>query len=146
MNLSIQPENPLLPHLNYNTRGVEYEREFTRLSRFAPEMVHAEEQKAKRFVIGLKEEVQGIVAALTPSDYAATVRAATLIDNHSSSGPQLTSNHSTPSGQKRKIDQASVNQQRSQQLVGRSLLAQAQRQQLNHNNEELLCGSCKCHH
>lgn len=64
---------------------------FTRLSRFAPEMVNIEEKKAECFVMGLKEEVQGIVVTLAPSDYVAAVRAATLIDDHSSSGPQLTS-------------------------------------------------------
>ena len=62
--LSIEQEN----------RSVEeYEREFTRLSHFAPIMVSTEELKVECFVMGLRPDVRGAVLAHLPPDYATTL-------------------------------------------------------------------------
>lgn len=55
--------------------------EFARLSCFVLEMV----DKAERFIIGLKMEVKGTLAILSPLDYAIVLWAPTSIDNYPSS-------------------------------------------------------------
>ncbi|XP_022868383.1 uncharacterized protein LOC111387969 [Olea europaea var. sylvestris] len=48
----------------------EYERKFERLSRYAPHMVNTELTKAKRFEMGLRPEIKGIMAAQQYTTYA----------------------------------------------------------------------------
>ncbi|XP_022156662.1 uncharacterized protein LOC111023512 [Momordica charantia] len=77
-------------NLKQDNRSVEeYDREFTKLSRFAPELVDTEATKCERFIIDLKDENKGFVATLSPPDYATALRTAALIDNRSASGSQV---------------------------------------------------------
>lgn len=57
--------------------------------------------------MGLKDEIQGFVVALSPPEYATTVRAVALIDNDSASGFQVPCRPRSSSGQKRKFDNTS---------------------------------------
>ncbi|XP_022856555.1 uncharacterized protein LOC111377664, partial [Olea europaea var. sylvestris] len=59
----------------------EYERKFERLSRYAPHMVNTELTKAKRFEMGLRPEIKGIMAAQQYTTYAEVVRRAQAISN-----------------------------------------------------------------
>ncbi|XP_022855142.1 uncharacterized protein LOC111376413 [Olea europaea var. sylvestris] len=59
----------------------EYERKFEQLSRYAPHMVNTELTKTKRFKMGLKPEIKGIMAAQQHTTYAKVVRRAQAISN-----------------------------------------------------------------
>lgn len=56
---------------------VEYEREFNKLSHFAPKLVATEKDKTKKFVQGLGDRVRGFVQASEPTSYASTLYVAT---------------------------------------------------------------------
>ncbi|XP_022891954.1 uncharacterized protein LOC111406814 [Olea europaea var. sylvestris] len=58
-----------------------YERKFEQLSRYAPHMVNTELTKTKRFEMGLKPEIKGIMAAQQYTTYAEVVRRAQAISN-----------------------------------------------------------------
>ncbi|XP_022866463.1 uncharacterized protein LOC111386240 [Olea europaea var. sylvestris] len=59
----------------------EYERKFERLSSYAPHTVNTELTKAKRFEMGLRPEIKGIMAAQQYTTYAEVVRRAQVISN-----------------------------------------------------------------
>ncbi|XP_022853763.1 uncharacterized protein LOC111375195 [Olea europaea var. sylvestris] len=59
----------------------EYERKFEQLSRYAPHMVNIELTKAKRFEMGLKPEIKGIITAQQYTIYAKVVHRAQAISN-----------------------------------------------------------------
>ena len=54
----------------------EYDLEFNRLATFSPVYVSIEELKGKRFIVGLREDLKGHVAAQVSSDYAEALRVA----------------------------------------------------------------------
>ncbi|KAL8121917.1 hypothetical protein AgCh_018593 [Apium graveolens] len=58
----------------------EYEAKFTELSRFVPEFVNTEENKARRFQLGLKQWIQNRVAVLELIDYATLVQKASIVE------------------------------------------------------------------
>lgn len=124
----------------------EYEREFIKLSRFAPEHVDTEAKKIDRFIMGLKSELLGFVAALSPLNYARALQAATLLDNCPFRGSQLPSEPGSSSGQKRKFDETPSSSQQPQHTFGRSHHAQAQKrlaiQQEGTSNEKPVCSTC----
>ncbi|XP_022859941.1 uncharacterized protein LOC111380569 [Olea europaea var. sylvestris] len=59
----------------------EYETKLEQLSRYAPHMVNTELTKTKRFEMGLKPEIKGIMAAQQHTTYAEVVRRAQAISN-----------------------------------------------------------------
>ncbi|XP_074361571.1 uncharacterized protein LOC141701857 [Apium graveolens] len=63
-----------------NMSVAEYEAKFIELSRFVPQLVGTEEQKAERFQQGLKEWIQNRLAILEITDYATLVQKATIIE------------------------------------------------------------------
>ncbi|XP_038888423.1 uncharacterized mitochondrial protein AtMg00860-like [Benincasa hispida] len=56
----------------------EYEQEFDKLSRFAPELVATEAARTKRFIHGLKSGLQGMVHALDLKTYVAALQVSFL--------------------------------------------------------------------
>ena len=89
-------------------RSVEdYEREFTRLSRFAPLMVSTEELKVECFVMGLRPDVRGAVLAHVPPDYATTLRLAKTLDIKEYPTEDTQTHLNTSVDQKRKREKTS---------------------------------------
>ncbi|KAL2480022.1 reverse transcriptase [Abeliophyllum distichum] len=78
----------------------EYERKFERLSRYAPHMVNTELTKAKRFEMGLRPEIKGIMAAQLYTTYAEALRRAQAISN--GLGLEKKPMHGVESSEKRK--------------------------------------------
>ena len=76
------------------TRNVlEYESKFIKLSVFALDYISTEEAKTTRFVEGLNESIQKIVAATTPSTYSEAVKRAQeceAAENRARANPRLT--------------------------------------------------------
>ena len=87
----------------------EYEHEFARLSRFAPDIVRTEEAKTKMFINGLNWDIQGQVSAHITYDYAE----ATVLYN---ANRQNTRGPNNQQGFKTRFD---LNSSRSQQQVPR---------------------------
>ncbi|XP_023543569.1 uncharacterized protein LOC111803417 [Cucurbita pepo subsp. pepo] len=70
-------------HLKQGNMTVEeYELEFTRLSRFALEYIDTEEKRTYKFILGLRSEIQGKVAAIAATSYARALHAASILDFH----------------------------------------------------------------
>ncbi|KAK8942809.1 hypothetical protein KSP39_PZI009568 [Platanthera zijinensis] len=70
----------------------EYEIEFSKLSRFAPDLVSTDENRSKRFLAGLRSDVQQLASAYATSSYAGIMEAALkveAIDNAKNRGQQL---------------------------------------------------------
>lgn len=61
---------------------VQYEQKFTELSRFAPNLVSTLEQKIKRFIKGLGDEIRGTIALNEPSTFATALREALVMDKN----------------------------------------------------------------
>ncbi|XP_022156985.1 uncharacterized protein LOC111023814 [Momordica charantia] len=59
---------------------VEYEKKFTELSRFAPNIIHTEALKIKRFVKGLCKGIKGPVDLQRPATYAEAVKGDLIMD------------------------------------------------------------------
>ena len=75
-----------------------YVREFSKLKRFAPELVNTDYRTARRFVLGLDTKICKTVEAIALATYAVALRAAKSMEG-------LDSSHETPSssvGQKRR--------------------------------------------
>ncbi|XP_074323502.1 uncharacterized protein LOC141660418 [Apium graveolens] len=66
-----------------NMSVAEYEAKFTELSKFVPQPVGTEEQKAERFQQGLKQWIQNKLAILEITDYATLVQKATIAETGS---------------------------------------------------------------
>ncbi|KAL2533334.1 RNA-directed DNA polymerase [Abeliophyllum distichum] len=77
--LKDQKEAEFLQLMQENMPLGEYERKFERLSRYAPHMVNTELTKAKRFELGLRQEIKGIMAAQQHTTYAEALRRAQAI-------------------------------------------------------------------
>ncbi|XP_057808594.1 uncharacterized protein LOC131023068 [Salvia miltiorrhiza] len=58
----------------------DYERKFNQLSRYATRLVNTNDQKADRFLRGLRPEIRGILAAQGIEDYALAVRRAQEVE------------------------------------------------------------------
>ncbi|XP_074355817.1 uncharacterized protein LOC141695473 [Apium graveolens] len=78
--MEIQIQRKFLELKQENMSVAEYEAKFTELSRFMPQMVSTEEQKAERFQQGLKQWIQNKLAILEITDYATLVQKATIAE------------------------------------------------------------------
>ena len=59
----------------------EYEKKFTQLSRYAPEMVNTEEKRRKRFLQGLSIEIQDALVTARVETYVEMVEMAQRVEN-----------------------------------------------------------------
>ena len=59
---------------------VEYEREFDRLSSFATGQILNPENKRKRFIVGLRDDIRGHVRSLRPATYEEALDSALAVD------------------------------------------------------------------
>jgi hypothetical protein len=59
----------------------EYERKFEQLSRYAPHLVDTEAKKARRFELGLRPEIGGIMASHQFTNYSRVLQTAQAISN-----------------------------------------------------------------
>ena len=71
-----------------NRTVVEYEREFRKLSRFAPEAVSTEDLKAHKFVHGLRADLRERVEPLRLDTYHDVVETARIVERNSGGGRQ----------------------------------------------------------
>ncbi|XP_023522342.1 uncharacterized protein LOC111786265, partial [Cucurbita pepo subsp. pepo] len=62
-----------------------YAREFSKLKRFAPELVNTDYKTARRFVLGLDTKIRNTVEAIAPTTYTAALRAAKAMEGPDSS-------------------------------------------------------------
>lgn len=95
-------------NLKQGSRSIdEYEREFIRLSRFAPELVDTETKKIERFIMGLKN--WGLVMSFSPLKYDAARHVAVCLelDICASSESQEPTENEFSSRQKRKLNHGS---------------------------------------
>ncbi|XP_074377707.1 uncharacterized protein LOC141719229 [Apium graveolens] len=76
----VQMQRKFLELKQENMSVAEYEAKFTELSRFMPQLVGTEEQKAERFQQGLKQWIQNKLAILEITDYATLVQKATIAE------------------------------------------------------------------
>ena len=59
---------------------IEYQREFTQLSKYAPEMLVAKEEKCHKFEDGLNDYIQAHVIGLCPDDFSKIVTCALNVE------------------------------------------------------------------
>ena len=62
-----------------------YAREFSKLKRFAPELVNTDYRTARKFVLGLDTKIRNIVEAIAPTTYATALRAGKAMEGPNSS-------------------------------------------------------------
>ncbi|XP_050943687.1 uncharacterized protein LOC127150314 [Cucumis melo] len=92
----------------------QYDAEFDMLSCFAPDVVKDEEARTKKFVRGLRLDLQGIVRALRPSTHADALRLALDLSLHERADPSKAAGRGSTLGQKRKVElQPGVTPQRN---------------------------------
>ncbi|KAA0060382.1 ty3-gypsy retrotransposon protein [Cucumis melo var. makuwa] len=82
----------------------QYDTEFDMLSRFAPNVVKDEEARTKKFVRGLRLDVQGIVRALKPTIHADALRLALDLSLHERADSSKATGKGSALGQKRKLE------------------------------------------
>ncbi|XP_022934554.1 uncharacterized protein LOC111441700 [Cucurbita moschata] len=103
------------------------QKEFSKLKRFAPELVNTDYKTARQFVLGLDTKIRNTVKAISPTTYAAALRAAKAME-----GPD--SSREPPSSlvrQKRRRDQTDRNELSFPQTQRRS-----DRQRLDYRREQ----------
>ncbi|KAL0549699.1 hypothetical protein IC582_014186 [Cucumis melo] len=82
----------------------QYDTEFDMLSRFAPNVVKDEEARTKKFVRGLRLDLQGIVRALKPTIHADALRLALDLSLHERADSSKATGKGSALGQKRKLE------------------------------------------
>ncbi|KAA0035800.1 gag-protease polyprotein [Cucumis melo var. makuwa] len=97
----------------------QYDAEFDMLSRFTPNVTKDEEAKTKKFVKGLRLDLQGIVRAFRPTTHADALRLALDLNLHERAGLSKAAGRGSALGQKRKVEsQPDLTQQQNLRLRG----------------------------
>ena len=68
---------------------IDYEKKFLELVRNVPLFCDHEVHKSKRFLVGLRKEVKGIVASVSCTQYGQVVEASTRIERSLRLAPQI---------------------------------------------------------
>ncbi|TYK29818.1 gag-pol polyprotein [Cucumis melo var. makuwa] len=82
----------------------QYDAKFDMLSRFTPNVAKDEEAKTKKFVKGLRLDLQGIVRAFKPTTHADGLRLALDLSLHERAGLSKAAGRGSALGQKRKVE------------------------------------------
>ncbi|KAA0051925.1 pol protein [Cucumis melo var. makuwa] len=82
----------------------QYDVEFDMLSCFAPDVVRDEAARTKKFVRGLRLDLQGIVRALRPATHADALRIALDLSLHERADSSRAAGRGSALGQKRKVE------------------------------------------
>ncbi|KAG7016551.1 hypothetical protein SDJN02_21660 [Cucurbita argyrosperma subsp. argyrosperma] len=80
MTLRHEKEMEFLNLKQGNMSVEDYDQQFLRLSRFAPEMVDTQSKMVHRFVMGLRKGIRGLVAIQNHTDYASAFEVARTLD------------------------------------------------------------------
>lgn len=126
-------------NLKQGNRSVdEYDTEFLKLACCVPEFVDTEAKMTERFIMGLRDEIRGMVAAFSPPNYSRVFQVAKLIDNRrTTSEPRVPLDSGSSSRRKRKFDQP------SSRMSLREQGATHQTQVLEGTNDvKPMCNSC----
>ena len=75
---SIRREFPNLKQRQMSV--IEYQREFTRLSKYAPQILVSEEEKCRRFEVGLNDHIQAHVTGFFHEDFSKIVTCALNVE------------------------------------------------------------------
>ncbi|KAL4021042.1 hypothetical protein IC575_019831 [Cucumis melo] len=82
----------------------QYDAEFDMLSHFAPDVVRDEDARTKKFVRGLRLDLQGILRALRPTTPVDALRIALDSSLHERADPSKPTGRGSGLGQKRKVE------------------------------------------
>ncbi|KAA0052288.1 hypothetical protein E5676_scaffold113G001050 [Cucumis melo var. makuwa] len=82
----------------------QYDAEFDMLSCFAPDVMKDKEARTKKFIKGLRLDLQGIVRALRPTTHTDALRLALDLSLHERADPSKAAGRGSTLGQKRKVE------------------------------------------